>query len=180
MVALVAFQGNPGVDRLPSLPPPRQAEQIKQPPSSERNSGRMLLSELRAASVAAVLRKAHEVRARCFLQHTAGLPSNTGPSQGKWSCLSPSSPPSKAHHNDFAEPHKYKLKLVRHAACFYHAKININHVSRLQDQGRINAWASRGQSPGAYTRKGPHWLQGNYIFRIIIYMGVCSSDNSIL
>ncbi len=46
-------------------------------------------------------------------------------------------------------------------------------------QERINARASRGWSPGAYTGKGAHWLQGNYIF-IIIYMGVCSSDNSIL
>ncbi len=34
--------------------------------------------------------------------------------------------------------------------------------------------------PGPYTWKGAHWLQENYIFRIIIYMGVCSSDNSIL
>ncbi len=47
-------------------------------------------------------------------------------------------------------------------------------------QGGINARASRGWSPGAYTRKGAHWLQGNYIFWIIIYMGVCSRDNSIL
>ncbi|KAL0188667.1 hypothetical protein M9458_015766, partial [Cirrhinus mrigala] len=58
-----------------------QAEQIKQPPSSERNSGRMLLSELRAASAAAVLRETREVRARCFLQLAAGLPSIAGSSQ---------------------------------------------------------------------------------------------------
>ncbi len=53
-------------------------------------------------------------------------------------------------------------------------------IKDTHDQGRINARASRGWSPGAYTRKGAHWLQGNYIFRIILYMGVFSSDNSIL
>ncbi len=57
---------------------------------------------------------------------------------------------------------------------FYHLLFLLYH------QGRINARASRGWSPGAYTGKGAHWLQGNYIFLIIIYMGICSSDNSIL
>ncbi len=53
-------------------------------------------------------------------------------------------------------------------------------TSHMYDQGCINARASRGWSPGVYTGKGAHWLQGNYMFWIIIYMGVCSSDNSIL
>ncbi len=54
------------------------------------------------------------------------------------------------------------------------------HANIAAKQGRINARASRGWSPGAYKGKGAHWLQGNYIFIIIIYMGICSSDNSIL
>ncbi len=36
------------------------------------------------------------------------------------------------------------------------------------------------EAQGPTLEKGAHWLQGNYIFLIIIYMGVCSSDNSIL
>ncbi len=43
-------------------------------------------------------------------------------------------------------------------------------------RGTLMHRLSRGWSPGTYTRKEAHRLQGNYIFQIIIYMGVCSSD----
>ncbi len=69
---------------------------------------------------------------------------------------------------------KYRWISRWHTVGVKSCKMNVD-----DSQGRINARAPRGWNPGAYTGKGAHWLQGNYIFWIIIYMGVCSSDNSI-
>ncbi len=69
------------------------------------------------------------------------------------------------------------ITMEKYQVCYW---ASLYQKSYTHAQRRINAQASRGWSPGTYTRKGAHRLQGNYIFQIIIYMGVCSSDNSIV
>ncbi len=48
-----------------------------------------------------------------------------------------------------------------------------------KQQGRINAWASRGWSPGAYTGKGAHWLAAGklYFFNNYLYWSLQHSVN---
>ncbi len=54
------------------------------------------------------------------------------------------------------------------------------HANIAAKQGRINARASRAEAQGPTRERGPTGCREIYIFIIIIYMGICSSDNSIL